>query len=115
MGIPKGMKKVLSKVLKALKRTRKSSRIEYLSEEGGEVLFSTSDFKVEKTAGGISVRRKKLVELAQVPTYFQIVDEHGEKISGGQIHLACGDSIPGLTAFEPTVKSGGLTFNIATL
>jgi len=112
MGTPKGKKDVLSKkVAKALKK--KGAKIEYLSEEGGEVIFSTSNSKIKRTAEGIRVRRKEFAELTQVPTYFQIIDEDGKKISGGQVHLICGDPIPVLTVFEPTVNPGDLTFNIA--
>ena len=114
MGIPKEKRDILSKqVAKALKK--KGAKIEYLSEEGGEVIFSTSDFKIKRTSEGIKVRRQEFAELTQVPTYFQIMDEDGEKISGGRVHLICGDSIPVLTAFEPTVNPGDLTFNIAKL
>jgi len=114
MRIPKEKRDILSKeVAKALKK--KGAKIEYLSEEGGEVIFATSDFKIKRTSEGIRVRRQEFAGLTQLPKYFQIVDEAGEKIFEGKVHLIYDDPIPALTVFEPTVNPGDLTFNIAKL
>jgi len=86
MGIPKEERgNVLPKeVARALKK--KGAKIEYLSEEGGKVIFSTDDYKPMRTSEGTKVWRQECAESTQLPTYFQIVDEHGEKIFGGQVH-----------------------------
>ena len=115
MGIPKEERgNVLPKeVARALKK--KGAKIEYLSEEGGKVIFSTDDYKLMRTSEGTKVWRQEFAGLTQLPKYFQIVDEAGEKIFEGKVHLICDDPIPALTVFEPTVNPGDLTFNIAKL